>query len=413
MFDDNKKYFPIKTETACVKKWNWSTIFLNTGRTNSCHRCDSLPVDINNFGDFHNLPKKLEDRKHMLAGEWPVGGCEYCQNLEAAGKGSDRTYHTSIPNLVPPELIEDPTSIRVTPQIVEAYLNNTCNLACVYCHEEFSSKIQQENRKFGAFDENGVTIVPSNRFATSANYFDKFYIWLEENSTKIKRLHLEGGETFYQKEMDVVIDILRRHPNKDLQVNVVSNMMAKKTQHYIEEFKKLCKDRCISRFDLTASIDCWGPQAEYIRYGLKLDEWESNFSYAAKQKWLTLNTNIVMNVLSIKTTPDLIERINKYAQERKINQQFNLVVGDKKYLHPKIFGGEMWREDFEKIITLYPDADPIKLQQKQYLIGIWEYLKSCEKDVTLIKQLHTYLDEIDRRRNTNWRELFPYLDYVV
>jgi hypothetical protein len=27
--------------------------------------------------------------------------------------------------------------------------------------------------------------------------------------------------------------------------------------------------------------------------------------------------------------------------------------------------------------------------------------------------LHTYLDEIDRRRNTNWRNLFSYLDVTI
>jgi hypothetical protein len=27
-----------------------------------------------------------------------------------------------------------------------------------------------------------------------------------------------------------------------------------------------------------------------------------------------------------------------------------------------------------------------------------------------IKKLHVYLDEIDRRRGTSWRELFSYLD---
>jgi hypothetical protein len=27
-----------------------------------------------------------------------------------------------------------------------------------------------------------------------------------------------------------------------------------------------------------------------------------------------------------------------------------------------------------------------------------------------ISQLRTYLDELDRRRSTNWRELFSYLD---
>ena len=30
-----------------------------------------------------------------------------------------------------------------------------------------------------------------------------------------------------------------------------------------------------------------------------------------------------------------------------------------------------------------------------------------------ISELHTYLDELDRRRNTNWRDLFPYLNITA
>jgi hypothetical protein len=29
--------------------------------------------------------------------------------------------------------------------------------------------------------------------------------------------------------------------------------------------------------------------------------------------------------------------------------------------------------------------------------------------ITEIKKLHEYLDELDRRRKTDWRSLFPYL----
>ncbi len=409
---DNKVYFPIKTETACQKKWNWSTIFLNTGRTNSCHRCDTLPIDINNFDEFHNLPKKLADRQLMLEGKWPAGGCEYCQKLESTGQGSDRTYHLSIPDLTPPELLENKSAVNVTPQIVEVYLNNTCNLACVYCTEEYSTRIQSENKKFGLFDQQGVSIIPG-RFVNTNEYFEKFCTWLETNIHKLKRLHLEGGETFYQREMDVIIDIIKKNPNKKLEVNVVSNLMAHKTKHFISEFKELCKTRSIGRFDLTASLDCWGPEAEYIRFGLDLKTWEENFSYAVEQKWLTLNVNMVINALSIKTTPALIEKINFYSRSRNINQQFNLVVGAKTYMHPKIFGGEMWADDFEKILLLLPDNTPVKAKQKDYMKGIWEYLKSCDKDVTMINQLYVYLDELDRRRGTNWRNLFPYLDNVV
>ena len=45
----------------------------------------------------------------------------------------------------------------------------------------------------------------------------------------------------------------------------------------------------------------------------------------------------------------------------------------------------------------------------QHMIGLVAIIQNSiyNKEETL--KLITYLDELDRRRNTNWRELFPWL----
>ena len=42
-FIDSGIKFPIKTKTACQSKWTWSTIYLNTLSTASCHRVKPVP----------------------------------------------------------------------------------------------------------------------------------------------------------------------------------------------------------------------------------------------------------------------------------------------------------------------------------------------------------------------------------
>ena len=46
-----------------------------------------------------------------------------------------------------------------------------------------------------------------------------------------------------------------------------------------------------------------------------------------------------------------------------------------------------------------------------------DLVESCEKNQEKIQQLAMYLDELDRRRNLNWRVTFPWLekelDHVV
>ena len=127
------KFFPIKTETACQLKWNWSTIRLYNGVTSSCHRVTGDQLTVETFDTFHNTPKKLADRRLMLDNKWPKGGCEYCKQIENVGGSSDRLFHLAIPNMSPPELDNNPTATSVTPRIVEIYFDNVCNMSCLYC----------------------------------------------------------------------------------------------------------------------------------------------------------------------------------------------------------------------------------------------------------------------------------------
>lgn len=417
MFDSEKKYFPIKVKPACQSKWTWSSLWLTEGTTSSCHRVRHLPIPLDDFDSFHNLPGKIEDREKMLRGEWPTGGCEYCRDIEAAGGSSDRMYHLKIPNLTPPELDTDPTATSVTPRIVEVFINNLCNLKCVYCYAACSTQIEQENNKFGDFKFKGVEINNGTLKDTKpyqAQYFEKFCQWLEKNSSTLVHLNLLGGETFYQPELDVILDVLSKGKNPNLEITIITNLMIKpaRLKAYIDRFRQMCVDRNIGRLALTVSIDCWGAEQEYARTGLDLKTWEENFAHVVEQKWIRLHTNQTITSLTLRTVPELFEKINHYRKIRPISTEFSFVIGYPK-LHPGIFGGEFWREDFDKILALMPEDTEYQRNSKVYMTGIQAQVLASEVNPTEIENLQIYLDELDRRRNTNWRAVFPYLDAQV
>lgn len=412
MAQDFNNKFPIKTDTACQSKWTWSTIWLNKGQTSSCHRVDGVPLDSSNFGNFHNLPKKINDRELMLKGEWPKGGCEYCQKIEEAGGWSDRQHNNDIGGYTPKELIDNPLATRVSPRIVEIFARNTCNLSCIYCAEDLSSQIQAENKKYGY--ANGVPRMHRIGIDQTNSYFSQFLDWLDNNIQDLSRLHLLGGETFIQHDlMESVLGIIERKPNPNLQLNMFSNFNApeKHWYNYTNRIKDYCTSGNLGRFDLTCSIDCWGPQAEYVRSGLKLDVLENYLAWAAEQSedWLYLNVNQTVSSMTIKTMPALIEKINQYSKHRHIGHYFMLVDGDR-YHHPDIFDYSLWEEDFVSIIDVMKKDSTEDKETLQRMIGLQKRLQNtCQKTPAIINKLHAYLDELDRRRGTNWRELFPYL----
>lgn len=416
MFRSDGIKFPIRTATACQSKWTWSTIYLNQLSTASCHRVDSVPIHLGNFDDFHNLPKKIQDRKLMLKGQWPTGGCEYCRDIEKAGGFSDRMHNLDIRNLTPPELEKDPTALAVTPRIVEIFAQNTCNFKCVYCNAHLSSQIETENRKHGYWQKDGVTLPVQAVPETAAHVFERFMSWLRKNVSVLRRLHLLGGETFLQHDlMHGVLTILEDHPNPDLELCIFSNMNAPDSlwQKYTQRIQDLQSKKHIKIFDLTASIDCWGDAATYTRQGLDLKKFEENFAWAADQdpSWLRLNVNQTVTAMTIKTMPELIDKISHYSHNRHIGHYFQFYTGPQMFQHPKIFAYKFWQEDFAKIYQAMPRKTQDQLEAIPRMQGLEKLLQQAtHHDWTAINQLHVLLDELDRRRGTDWRRVFPYLN---
>lgn len=416
MFRKDGIKFPIRTKTACQSKWTWSTIYLNSLATASCHRVFPIPLDINNFDNFHNLPKKLNDRKLMLNGEWPRGGCEYCMDIELAGGFSDRHHNLEIRGLTPPEVENDLTAVEVSPRIVEIFAQNTCNLSCTYCNSSLSSKIEQENNKFGHFEKDGVIIPVTSVPSATDEVFKKFISWLDRNITTLVRLHLLGGETFIQHDlMNAVLDIIERNPNPNLEFCIFSNLNVPDRiwDQYITRIKDLQRREHIRVFDLTASIDCWGAESEYARYGLNLNKFEERMAWAAgeDESWLRLNINQTVTSLTIHTMPELIEKINHYSQHRHIGHYFQYYTGLQMFQHPKIFPYSFWAKDFERINKVMLQKDKLDEDAILRMSGMQKFLQTfTEYRWTEINKLHVLLDEYDRRRKTNWREVFPYLD---
>jgi len=413
-----KKYFPIQTKTACKSKWAWSTIWFYDGTTASCHRCDRHPIDLNNFDSFHNTPPKIEQREAMLRGEWPKsGGCHYCQKIEEAGGYSDRQFQLQIPNQTPPEVEKDPTVTTCTPTILEIFLSNTCNLSCTYCRPANSSKIETEMKKFGEFRVGTVHRRNAYDAAPKINQEEiksKFWNWMARNSNALRRFHILGGEPMFMPDFQDCLTHWDKYPNPNVEINVISNLMVdeKRFKDYIDYIKHLYNNKKIKRFDLTASIDCWGPEQEYVRMGLDLNVFENNMNYLLSQseEWLRINVNQTICALTIKTMPELIKKINEWKDQRtEFGHYFQKLV-EPEIMAVTNFDFSTFEKDFEKVMSLMRNKTWDEQHAYKMMQGIIAQIKDESKEQPdQIEKLKDYLTEIDERRGSNWKSIFGWL----
>ena len=81
-----------------------------------------------------------------------------------------------------------------------------------------------------------------------------------------------------------MLDDLDNNPKPNLEININSNLAIKPilVERLTAKVNKLIKEKKIKRFKLFTSLDTWGAPAEYIRTGLDLKVWETNFN-----TWMT------------------------------------------------------------------------------------------------------------------------------
>jgi organic radical activating enzyme len=416
------KQFPIKSETACLLKWAWSSVYVYQGTTNSCHRIAHDQVDDENFGMFHNSSGKLKAREKMLNGEWPGKGCEYCRDIEAAGGVSDRVHELTTldtqpeySKYIPPELLTNPSALSVTPTMVELYFSNKCNMSCIYCDPSLSSLWVAENRIHG--DRGMLTVARADELTSTYDIrLEKFWAWFKENYKTIKLLHVLGGEPFYQEETDQMIDfLLESDVTPGTTIKFFSNLKVndEKFKRLISKMKRLVDEKHMI-VGVTASLDAWGPDQEYVRSGLVLKQWEQNFEYMVNTcPWLELCVNSTINCLSIKSMPKLIEKLNAWrVVHPNIVNSFNLLVAPT-YMDPGNFPAGYFKEDMQRILDLMPRTNIYEETLYNQMQGVFMRIENTPHRPNKLDQLKQFLDLMDSRKKTNWRTTFPWLIKVI
>lgn len=394
-----KNSFPIDTPTACRWKWAWSSLYLNSGSTSSCHRASFSTLTKENFQNFHNTPQKIQARQIMLDGQWPSGGCEYCKHIEDQGGVSDRIYQSSKPG-IPPEL-EDGIHTHVTPVELEVFINNICNMKCIYCRAEYSSTLASEDKKFGyELNSAGLTSQLSDE-----NFMPQFVEWYKEHGHNLQRLNILGGEPLYQKEFYKLLDVIEQYPNPQLELVVTTNLMAPAV--WLDRWRKqsmdILKKRCVKRIDMQCSIDGLGTAAEYVRSGLDSEQWVKNFEsffYKSPYKMTLLTT---FNLLVIDDIHNLCKQWKKWSEHKPVFWSIHNVLPLDSVLNIYHYDDEIYTSKIKSLLANIDNQNTYNL-----LSGI---LKSSQDNTTdgKLLQLKNYLQSVDHRRSSNWRDVFPWL----
>ena len=407
----NPDWFAAHGNNACLLKWSQVTLSLWDNTSSSCHRngMAKIPEDF----DFHNSPKWQEHRKKMLKGEWPSDGwgCEHCRDQEAIGGTSDRMQWLSNEynkRYVPKELLDNPHATKIKPTQVSMHFNNKCNLKCVYCGPQYSSAWVKEIEKHEP--ENPKIAHYKNLETTYKERLEKFYVWMEENYQSLKAFDLLGGEPFIQTETWECVDWMIKHPNPECDIEIYSNMEVKPVlfKRGCEKLKELSKT--VNEVVFVISVDCFGPESEYIRFPHNWDVMEENINYLIYEcPEIVPTMNWTVTNLSLKQTPALVRKVIEWNKHRNVSVNYNRCM-DPHFFDPKIMPEGFYDDTLEELrelnkIMYGKDKGPYM----DYVETIFKEITETPADYDAIKMLKWRLTELDKRRGTDWQQTFPWL----
>ena len=417
--DFKKKYMDSVSPCFCAEKWYNSTIWLNSGKTASCHHNAahkiSLSEVVQNPAALHNTPIKKRARKMMLRGDRPLE-CHYCWELEdlAEGAYADRVDKTLLyPIEDVQKIVELAPNVDVVPKYLELAFDRICNLACAYCGPQFSTSWENDLKKNGSVAH--LQFNPQDYLFSSKNnpYIKAFWKWWDVLSKSLLELRVTGGEPLLHEDFWKLLDFLEQNPS-DMRVSVNTNLSVPESL-ITKLISKVNSSQ--ATFILSTSCESFGAQAEYTRDGLNFLEFVRNIHRLHTESKVVL-TCVMMTIdaTSIFSLVDFLDVL----RDLKLRYGSKSIALKPNFLHfPDFLSiASVPLELRQDTLTRLDAWIKVNLEilddcEVSLMTTLQAFLKNTPHDPALSKNFKSYFVDYDLRRGKKFENTFskPVVDW--
>ena len=348
--------------------------------------------DINKVFNNDNFK---EMRKNMLAGK-RCSQCSACYRDEDAGNSSFRKHSNEQFEKYIDDAIKNTNADGTLDSFQLRYLDirwsNICNFKCRSCGPLYSSSWATEHKQKNVYT-----------FAGGINNNDLYEQFLPHFDT-IEEFYFAGGEPLLTDKHYDILEYLIEHNRTDVKLRYNTNMsvLKYKSKNVLELWKKF------SNVYIGASLDSWGPRAEYIRHGTEWKTIENNLKKIKDEApHIHLQTNTVVSILNIKTLTQFIDYMltNNLVDVKNYNPHFyNIMNPD--FLSLSLLTDEERKE----VIDTIQEYSIIHKGNIEYsLKAVINGLKTIKHDPSLKQLFKKEISYYDILRNENGANTFPEL----
>ena len=273
---------------------------------------DNKELQMLSLDEHWNSEYMKSIRVKLMAGE-EIPQCAVCNhkllNAQVYRQHFNRFYSKDIDEAFDKTDEDGKTDMQVSSW--DYRFSNLCNFTCRMCGPPLSSSWETENRKAGKLEPWMQKDVKDQLQKFHDQQVVKEFQESIENKS-VKEFYWCGGEPLMWKihwtAMQRVVEL--GYAN-EVFARYNSNMSR------ITYFGKNLFDDILSKFQdwqINASIDATGEIGEYIRTGLKYDEWLENMRYA--RKWIKHPRQLQLDLTV--TLPGLLDLENMYELQKDL-----------------------------------------------------------------------------------------------
>ncbi len=299
---------------ASREKASWTNQYIDSEKADK--NSDYKPITLD---EHWNSDYMKGIRKSLMAGE-EISQCQVC-NHKLLNIYTYRDYFTK--NLFVDKINEafektnDDGYTEMKPISFDYRISNLCNFKCRMCGDQLSSQWEAENRMLGYYD-NGAEAWATKKYKPIIEKFQKEVaekeLWDAVKEGRIEEIYWVGGEPLmFEIHWDVMQYLVQSGHSKNVTVRYNTNLSRTSFKginlyDLLPHFKKV---------NVSASIDGTDEIVEYVRHGIKWNQWLDNFKKGLFLNDLYGDDGMVLDITI--TSPGLFSMKNLFDLALELN----------------------------------------------------------------------------------------------
>ena len=206
------------------------------------------------------------------------------------------------------------------------------------------------------------------------------------------------------------------NPNLTLVINTNLCVPAKNLNMFFEKATTLLNAKTIKGLEVYTSMDTWGPQAEYIRDGLDVEQWERTVRLVSKMFNVPIRVMVTFGLLSVFNFKTFIKKVIELR-----NDGVDIMFNCARLVDPKQFDLRILPDSANKYFEdtntfIQENHNLIKNVEHETWKMVYDFWQARYNTMTEVErdwrkdQFAKFTNEYDKRRERNFKSVFSELE---